>query len=48
MVDLLMIDGVTYREALADSELAEQVKEWSLEHLGYIIKPENLYASLID
>ena len=48
MDDLLKNDGLTYRQALADEELAEEVKGWSLEHLGYIIKPENLYASLIE
>ncbi len=46
MNELLANDGVTYREALADEELAEAVKEMSLDHLGYIITPENMFHSL--
>lgn len=48
MDDLLKNDGVTYREALLDEEFAPVVKEWSIEHLGYIIEPENLFDSLIE
>lgn len=40
-------DGVTYREALADPELAEEVKNWSLSTLGYIIEPDDLFDSLV-
>lgn len=47
MNDLLKNDGVTYREALEDEEFAPVVKEWSIEHLGYIIQPEHLFGSLI-
>lgn len=43
MDDLLKNDGITYREALEDVELAETVKEWSIEHLGYIMKPECMF-----
>jgi len=38
--------GITYREALANEELAEAVKDMSLDHLGYIIEPDNLFKSL--
>ena len=48
MDDLLKNDGITYREALADEELAETVKEWSIEHLGYIMKPEYMFSSLVQ
>ena len=48
MDDLLKDDGLTYREALKDEEFAPVVNDWSIEHLGYIMKPENLFASLID
>ena len=46
MNDILKNDGVSYREALADDELAEAVKEMTLDHLGYIIEPDNLFNSL--
>ncbi len=48
MDDLLKDDGITYAAALADSQYAEIVKGWSMDHLGYIILPENMWASLID
>lgn len=48
MNEILKNDGVTYREALANDELAEAVKEMSLDHLGYIIEPDNLFNSLVD
>lgn len=47
MNDLLKNDGVTYREALANPELAEEVKSWSLSTLGYIIEPDDLFDSLV-
>ena len=48
MDDLLKDDGLTYREALKNEEYAPTVMEWSIEHLGYIIEPKYLWASLID
>lgn len=48
MDEILKNDGVTYREALANDELAEAVKEMSLDHLGYIIEPDNLFNSLVE
>lgn len=47
MNDLLKNDSITYREALADPEYADTVKEWSVEHLGYIIEPDDLFDSLV-
>ena len=46
MNDILKNDGVSYREALDDEELAGAVKEMTLDHLGYIIEPDNLFNSL--
>ncbi len=48
MDDILRDDGVTYRQALADPQLADAVREMSLDHLGYIIEPDMLYDSLIE
>ena len=48
MDDLLKDDGISYREALKNDEYAPTVREWSIEHLGYIIEPKYLWASLID
>lgn len=48
MNDLLKDDGITYKDALNDENYAETVKEWSIEHLGYIIQPKYLWSSLID
>lgn len=48
MNDLLKNDGITYKDALNNKEYAPTVIEWSIEHLGYIIEPKNLWASLID
>ena len=48
MDNLLKNDGMTYREALSNPDLAEVVKQWSIEHLGYIIEPKYLFSSLIE
>ena len=48
MDELLKDDGISYREALKNEELAPTVKEWSIEHLGYIIEPKYLWGSLVD
>lgn len=48
MDELLKDDGVSYRDALKNEELAPIVRDWSIEHLGYIIEPKYLWASLID
>ena len=48
MNDLLKDDGITYREALKNEEFAPTVMEWSIEHLGYIIEPKYLWASLVE
>lgn len=48
MDNLLKDDGISYRQALANEEYAPIVMGWSIEHLGYIIKPEHLYDSMIQ
>lgn len=48
MNDLLKDDGISYKEALANEDYAEVVKGWSMDHLGYIIEPKHMWASLID
>ena len=48
MDDLLKKDGVTYRAALDDKELAPVVKEWAIEHLGYVIEPKYLFNSFVS
>lgn len=47
MQELLENDGITYEDAFADDDYRPVVEEWSLDHLGYIIKPENLFRELI-
>ena len=46
MQDILKEDKVTYEEAFANADYRPIVEKWSLEHLGYIIKPENLFREL--
>ena len=48
MDDLLKKDGVTYRQAVEDEELAPVVREWAIEHLGYVIEPKYLFNSFIS
>lgn len=48
MNELLKDDEISYRDALEHEEFARTVKEWSIEHLGYVIEPKYLWASLID
>ncbi len=47
MKELLKDDGMTYEQAFADEEFRPTVEEWSISHLGYIIKPENLFSNLV-
>lgn len=48
MSDLLADDGIAYADAYADAQFRPVVEQWSMEHLGYIIKPANLFHSLVD
>lgn len=48
MNDLLKDDGISYDDALKDETYAEVVKDWSLEHLGYVIEPKYMWKALID
>ena len=46
MEDILKEDGISYEHAFADEDYKPIVEQWSLEHLGYIIRPENLFREL--
>lgn len=48
MNDLLKGDGISYKDALKDPELADALQGWSLEHLGYIIEPRYMWKALIE
>ena len=47
MEDLLKNDDISYVDAYANDEYRPIVEQWSMEHLGYIIKPKNLFRELI-
>lgn len=47
MQEILKEDGLTYEQAFADADYRPIVEQWSIEHLGYIIKPENLFRELV-
>ena len=46
MEELLKEDNLTYEEAFTNPDFKPIVEQWSLEHLGYIIRPENLFREL--
>ena len=46
MQDILQEDGLTYEQAFSDADFKPIVEQWSIEHLGYIIRPENLFREL--
>lgn len=46
MQEILQEDGLSYEQAFSDEEYRPVVEQWSIEHLGYIIKPENLFREL--
>ena len=48
MDELLRRDGISYKDALENEDYSKTVKEWSIEHLGYIIEPKYLWKSLIE
>lgn len=47
MVDLLKEDNMSYDEAFTNEEFKPIVEKWSIERLGYIIKPANLFRELV-
>ena len=47
MQEILKEDGPTYGRAFADDDYRPVVEQWSIEHLGYIIRPENLFGELV-
>ena len=46
MEEILKEDGLTYEQAFSNADFKPIVEQWSLEHLGYIIRPENLFREL--
>lgn len=46
--ELLVNDNMTYEEAYQNETMRKIINEWSLEHLGCIIKPENLFKNLVE
>ena len=46
MQEILKNDNLTYEEAFSDEDYKPIVEQWSIEHLGYIIRPENLFREL--
>ena len=46
MNELLKDDDISYIDALKDEKYGEVVRGWSMEHLGYIIEPDNLWNFL--
>lgn len=46
MEDILKNDNISYEQAFSDEKYRPVVEDWSLEHLGYVIKPENLFREL--
>ncbi len=46
MQDLLKEDDISYEAAFADAQYRPIVEKWSIDHLGYIIRPENLFRVL--
>ncbi|MDY6362113.1 MAG: type I restriction-modification system subunit M [Lachnospiraceae bacterium] len=48
MNDLLKQDNISYEDALAeDGEFADTVRQWSIDYLGYIIEPNELFRAMI-
>ena len=48
MNDLLKDDDISYTDALQSDVYASVVRGWSMDHLGYIIEPVNLWKNLIQ
>ncbi len=46
MQEILKEDNLSYEEAFASSDFRPIVEQWSIDHLGYIIKPEHLFREL--
>ncbi len=47
MNELLKDDNISYAEALKAPAYAEIVKGWSMDHLGYIILPDNMWKAIV-
>ena len=44
----LKTDGITFAEAWKDEDYAEDLKEDSIEHLGYFIEPQYLFGNIVE
>lgn len=47
MQEILKEDQMSYEQAFADPDYKPAVEQWSIEHLGYIITPQNLFRELV-
>lgn len=47
MESLLKNDDMTYVQAYAEEAFRGQLEKWSLDNLGYLIKPGNLFRELV-
>lgn len=45
--DYLKHKDLTYQQAYGSDEYRPELEDWLLKHLGYIIKPENLYSEFV-
>lgn len=48
METILQEDHLTYEQAWENEDYRAIVEDWSIDHLGYIIRPENLYRVLVQ
>ncbi len=46
MQEILKEDNLSYEEAFSNEQFKPIVEKWSIEHLGYIIRPNNLFREL--
>ena len=46
MEEILKEDNLSYEEAFSNEQFKPIVEKWSIEHLGYIIQPKNLFREL--
>lgn len=48
MNTILENDGVTYREAFTDPDYMDDIRDWSISELGYVIEPQYLFDSFVN
>lgn len=47
MEELLKEDNISYEDAYKEESYRKIVEKWSIEHLGYVIKPTNLFKEFV-